>query len=206
MDASFVAPYAQVFVLDGFIECGVTTSVVAFAACSAPNGCQPGFGVCAVNMTVTNDNFNLFVPVTGVPTYIQHEVVWEATQSTGNMFNLAMRTAYAEQFYGGDYEADVGGDVIGTSPLVGILNATVIEEAEIGLEGLGLAPAVFAGGMEGTAPCVPDGVPQFGGFCGFANGATFEQRFTMYTHVFYGYAPPEGWQFSVAGDAPPPPA
>ncbi|MEA3165369.1 MAG: hypothetical protein QOJ26_213, partial [Thermoplasmata archaeon] len=26
----------------------------------------------------------------------------------------------------------------------------------------------------------------------------------VYTHIFYGYAPPEAWQFSVDGDPPAP--
>jgi hypothetical protein len=198
-DASFVAPYAETYILDGFIECGVTTAVVAYAACSQPNGCQPGFGVCAVNETVTNDNFNQFIPLFAVPQHIQHEVVWDATQSTGNMFSLAMRTAKADEFNGGGYHADIGGDIIGGSPLVGIVNATMIDDEDIGEDGLGLAPAVFAGGMEGTQVCqLPVG-------CTFATGATVEQKFSLFTNIFYGYQPPEGWLFAVEGSVPPPP-
>lgn len=35
-------------------------------------------------------------------------------------------------------------------------------------------------------------------------GATVEQPFTIYTHVFYHYQPPHGWQFSKDGDYSPP--
>lgn len=200
-DAQFVAPYVETYVLEGYIQCGVTTPGVAVAVCSIPNGCFPGFGVCATNQNFTQDYFNLFVPVDNVPQHIQHEVVWEATQSTGNMFNLAMRTATREQFDAGGYNEDIGGDIIGTSPLVGIINATMIEDEEIGLDGLGLAPAVFTGGMEGTEPCVPAPAD----ICLFPTGATVNQRFTMYTHIFHGYTPPEDWRFSTDSTVPPPP-
>jgi hypothetical protein len=198
VDSSFVAPYVEAYVLDGFIECGITTPAVAFAACSAANLpseilCEET-GVCPGN--VTTDVFNQFIAVGVVPAHIQHELVWEATQSTGDMFRLAMRTATEEQFNGGSYEAGVG-SALGTSPLLGTINRTVIEDAEIGLNGTGLAPAVFAGGMDGTQVCVT--------ICLFATGATVNQKFSLYTHIFIGYVPTEGWRFSSGEPVPTPP-
>ncbi|MEK6976206.1 MAG: carboxypeptidase-like regulatory domain-containing protein [Candidatus Thermoplasmatota archaeon] len=200
VDDSFVKPYFDTFVLNGYIQCGVTSSAIAVAVCSIPNGCNPGFGVCATNETYTQDIFNQFIPISGVPMHIQHEVIWDATQSTGDMLSLAMRTATAEEYNAGGYGADIGGDVIGTSPLLGVINATMIKQAGIGVNGTGLAPAVFTGGMEGTQVCIPD----FG--CLFANGAAINQKFDLYTHVFYGYAPPEGWRFSDSSVVPQPPS
>jgi hypothetical protein len=211
VDQTYVSPYYEAYTLDGFIQCGMTTSVVAYAACSQPNGCNPGFGVCATNDTYTQDHFNQFIAVANVPTWIQHEVVWDATQSTGNMLNLAMRTGTIDQWNDGGYGADIGGDIIGTSPLVGIINTTYIQQLadrddpiEIGVNGTGLAPAVFTGGMEGTQVCFPD-TPATNPICSFATGAAVNQKFTMYTHIFYGYAPPEGWHFSESGTVPLPP-
>jgi hypothetical protein len=206
-DPAARAPYYEQFVLQGYIQCGTTTSVVAVAVCSIPNGC---LGLCG-DTAFTEDVFGMFVPVLEVPMHIQHEVIWDATQNTGDMLSLAMRTATQEQYDGGSYDRDIGGDVIGTSPLLGIINQTMIldERNEIGVNGTGLAPAVFSGGMEGTnPPCVP--VPETpatnpGNLCGFATGAAINQKFEMYTHVFYGYTPPEGWRFSDASSVPEPP-
>jgi hypothetical protein len=36
-------------------------------------------------------------------------------------------------------------------------------------------------------------------------GAMVNQRVNVYTHIFYGYAPPAGWRFTATGEAPPPP-
>lgn len=200
-DSSFVAPYFEGFVLEGFIQCGTTTSVIAAAVCSIPNGCNPGvLGICATNETYTEDNFNQFIELSGVPMFIQHEVVWEATQATGNQLNLAMRTATADEYGQGGYGADIGGDIIGVSPLVGVIDQAMIEENGIGKNGTGLAPAVFTGGTAGTEACVP------GGGCTFATGATVNQKFSLYTHVFYGYMPPEGWRFSESSTVPAPPS
>lgn len=37
-------------------------------------------------------------------------------------------------------------------------------------------------------------------------GVVLQQKVTVFTHVFYGYAPPEGWRFSDGGGVPAPPA
>lgn len=198
VDGSYVAPFVQSLVFEGFIECGVTTPVIAGAICGIPNGATCGFPfppeACLGN--VTNDNFSQFIPMDQVPTFIQHELVWEATQSTGNMFNLAGRWAKES----GDWGEIKG--FIGVSPIVLALNSTEIDDEEIGVNGTGLAPAIFSGGMEGTEPpCDP-----VLGICAFSTGATIEQSFRLYTNIFYGYAPPEGWRFIDSGTVPEPPA
>jgi hypothetical protein len=53
-----------------------------------------------------------------------------------------------------------------------------------------LAVRAFSGGMEQD----PSGLV----------GASVEQEFTTYTHVFYGYTPPAGYRFSADGDPPAP--
>lgn len=205
VDGSYVKPYYETYTLSGFIQCGITTSAIAAAVCSIPNGCNPGiFGVCATNSTYTQDVFNQFIPLTSVPTFIQHELVWDATQSTGDQLSLAVRTATQQEWDQGGYHDDIGGDIIGTSPLVAMVNATMIKDNDIGVNGTGLAPAVFTGGMAGTAPCLPE-TPATNPGCLFANGATVNQKFDLYTHIFYGYTPPEGWRFSEDNTVPEPP-
>jgi hypothetical protein len=199
-DAAYVRPYYTVYSFKGFIECGIVTPGVGLAACSFPNGCQPGFGLCLVdNGNLTNDQFSQFLPVGSRPMHIQHELIWQSTQSTGTQFSLAMRTATQEQYNGGQYDADIDG-VTGESPVVGRINETGIRAFDIGGNGTGLAPAVFSGGMAGTGSqvCVPNQ------FCLFDTGATVQQDFQMYTHIFFGFAPAPDWQFSVHGDPPVP--
>jgi hypothetical protein len=200
LDTSYQAPFHQILVFEGYIECGVTTPVIAGAICGIPNGSTCGFPfppeACLGN--VTNDNFSTFIAVEQVPEFIQHELVWEATQTTGNMFNLAARWAMDPEF--SDWGEIKG--AIGVSPVIVSLNATEIEDEEIGLNGTGLGPSIFSGGMEGTAPPCD---PVFG-ICAFSTGATLSQSFRLYTIVFFGYAPPEGWRFIDAGEVPQPPA
>ncbi|HET6399633.1 MAG TPA: carboxypeptidase-like regulatory domain-containing protein, partial [Candidatus Thermoplasmatota archaeon] len=179
-------PYAMTYQFDGYIECSITSPVVALAVCSF-----------TTDAGVTSDTFNTFIELEREPQWVQHELVWEATQSTGNMFNFAARTATKAQSDSGTYDAEWG-EAIGASPLIVSANSTVIERYGIGQNGTGLAPAVFAGGMEGTMVCDPS----FG--CLFGTGATLQQKFKLYTIVFYGYTPPEGWTFSAGQGIPQP--
>lgn len=223
LDATYVRPYAASIVFKGFIECGLVTPGVGVAVCSIPNGTTCGLDPVPCSGNVTSDNFNLFIPVDGgVPQWIQHELVWEATQAAGDQFSLAARTATAEGFRGGSYEEDLPDQPTGPSPLLAVVNTTTIVEYDIGRNGTGLAPAVFTGGVPGTGdqvcnpmevhvPYVADApvVGEVGNttvrkFCLFNTGATLEQDFTLYTHVFYGFRPPEGYRFTADGEPVPP--
>lgn len=72
---------------------------------------------------------------------------------------------------------------------------------------------VFNQHNDGTAPedHAPDPTdgddcydrPALGG-CMRGAGVTIQQDFTVYTHVFYGYAPPAGWLFHETGAVPGP--
>ncbi|MCA1812166.1 MAG: carboxypeptidase-like regulatory domain-containing protein [Halobacteriales archaeon] len=206
LDSTYVKPYASATVFKGFIECGVVTPGVGIAVCSIPNGTTCGNDPVPCSANVTSDNFSMFIAVDGgVPLWIQHELVWDATQAAGNQFSLVARTATAEGFQGGSYEKDLPDQPTGESPLLAVVNTTTIKEYDIGRNGTGLAPAVFTGGVEGTGSqvCAPD-TPATNPFCAFDTGVTLEQDFTMYTHVFYGFLPPEGYRFSNDGEPVPP--
>jgi hypothetical protein len=212
LDASFVRPYAVGSVFKGFIDCGLTTPVVGIAVCSIPNG--PTCGIndsvpCTGN--VTADRFATFIPVDGgVPLWIQHELVWTATQAAGDQFTIAARTATADQARANSYEDDLPDQPTGTSPLLAVVNTTTIQKHDIGRNGTGLEPAIFTGGVPSTgdqacAPVLPTPPPApHGGFCLFDTGATLEQDFTLYTHIFYGFTPPEGYRFTKDGEPTPP--
>ncbi|MEA3202654.1 MAG: Carboxypeptidase regulatory-like domain [Thermoplasmata archaeon] len=212
-DTSFVRPYAVGFVFRGFIDCGVTTPAVGIAVCSIPNGPTCGADPVPCTGNVTADNFAAFVPVDGgVPLWIQHELVWKATQTAGDQFTIAARTGTAAQFKSNNYERDLPDQPTGTSPLLAVVNTTTIQKFDIGRNGTGLEPAIFTGGVPGTGDQVcepvvvpaPEPVGPFGGFCLFDTGATLEQDFTLYTHIFYGFTPPAGYRFTADGEPTPP--
>ena len=200
-DTSFVKPYAVSTVFKGFMDCGLTTPAVGIAVCSVPNGPTCGNDPVPCTGNVTSDHFATFIPVDGgVPQWIQHELVWKATQSAGEQFSLTARTATQAHFSSGSYDKDLPDQPLGISPLLAQVNTTTIHKYDIGRNGTGLAPAVFAGGVPGTGDqvCVP------GQFCLFDTGVTLEQDFTMYTHIWYGFTPPAGYRFTNDGEPKPP--
>jgi hypothetical protein len=222
-DTAFVRPYVTAFVFKGFIDCGLTTPAVGVAVCSIPNGPTCGMDPVPCTGNVTADKFATFVPVDGgVPLWIQHELVWKATQSAGDQFTLAARTGTAAQFRSNNYQADLPDQPRGTSPLLAVVNTTTIQKFDIGRNGTGLEPAIFTGGIPGTGDQVCEPVKQYvphvvtlpvvgevgnttvGGFCLFDTGVTLEQDFTLYTHIFYGFVPNPGYRFTADGDPTPP--
>ncbi|HUR64280.1 MAG TPA: carboxypeptidase regulatory-like domain-containing protein [Candidatus Thermoplasmatota archaeon] len=207
VDTTFVRPYAVGVVFKGFIDCGITTPALGLAVCSVPNEATCGIDPavpCSGN--VTADNFNQFIPVDGgVPAWVQHELVWKPTQAAGDQFSLTARTATAEHFHSGSYDKNLPNQPRGKSPLLYTANASVIAKFDIGRNNTGLAPAVFPGGIEGTGDQVcPPATPATRSFCMFDTGVTLEQDFTLYTHIFYGFTPPEGYRFTTDGEPRPP--
>jgi hypothetical protein len=80
--------------------------------------------------------------------------------------------------------------VNGPSPLLLVLNSTVIAEGKLGPK-VSLDMAIFAGQEEVAA--------------GRGYGVAVNQQYRLITHMFYGYLPPEGWRFSNDGEPPPAP-
>jgi hypothetical protein len=139
-----------------------------------------GFAACS---GVGNDKFTTTHELDGVPTFVQSEVVWRSTQALGAELSVM-------------YSWDGGCDPFlcdhansGTSPLLLAANQTIIDEMKVGSEN-DLMIRVFNSGLTVT----DEGVP--GGGVGF----TFQQEFTVYTHVFYNMEPREGWRFTADGD------
>jgi hypothetical protein len=187
-------PYVDAFVFKGFIEC----SVPAIALCSVPNvGLQiAGILTCddPVNKTpapcvrqdnATSDHFITWYPIAQTPDWVQTEMVWSATAETGKQLTLY------HSYSGKDHVGIMGtyGTATGPSPLLLTSDRKASESIKLGSE-TDLAVRAFSGGMEQDPS-------------GFA-GASVEQDFTAYTHVFYGYTPPVGYRFSADGDPPPP--
>jgi hypothetical protein len=176
-------PFFEARVFEGYIECSGTFVAVGAAVCSFPNGLTDETG------NVTQDNFGIVYQLSKKPTWLQSEMVWESTQALGGKMSV---------MYSWDCGDDNGGflcdhGAAGTSPLLLTANATDIDRINGGDYDQGVFVRAFNEGLDETRPA---GIP--GGGLGF----TFQQRFTIYTHAFYGYQPPEGWRLSSGEPVP----
>jgi hypothetical protein len=181
---------------DGFMECGL--SVIAL--------CGVGTGLPVVG-NVTNDRFSHVLAIeSGVPLLIQSEALWDTTTAASDQLWLWHSSADpSDGSFNGTRDAYAWRQ--GPSPLVMTSNATEIEDSEFGTKH-DLYLRMFTGSIEGTRnPADPEGCypgsPGPDVFCGGV-GYSLAQTFTVYTTVFFGYLPPEGWMFHVDGSAPPP--
>lgn len=185
-------PYVETYTFEGYLECGVTTPPVGVALCFAAGD-------------TLNDNTQITYDLARRPAWVQTEMVWESTQQLGG--ELALLYSWD----GGcgllcDHEVD------GTSPLLLQANQTVIDTIGLG-NGTGLYIRVFNSDLDETdmgldAVCTPVPDPVLGNIWCLGNGVglTLEQRFNHYTHVFYGFTPPEDWRFTSGVAVPQPPA
>ncbi|HUR25480.1 MAG TPA: carboxypeptidase-like regulatory domain-containing protein [Candidatus Thermoplasmatota archaeon] len=180
-------PYVETYVFEGYIECSGTFVAVSFAACSAVNlvSNEAGLG------NATEDNFGTFYPLTRKPTWMQSEMIWDSTQALGGKMAL---------MYSWDCGDENGGflcdhQVAGKSPLLLTADAAAIDEINEGDYTQDLFVRAFNEGLDETQPGVGGGL-----------GVTLEQRFSVYTHVFYGYEPTMDWRFSSGEPVPGPEA
>lgn len=111
-----------------------------------------------------------------VPTWFQAEMVWRSTQALGDRMDLTFIS-----FEEGAATGQAFARAIGPSPLANGVSRDQMVEANIGGENR-LALAIFTA----TNDPVPAGV-------------TVDQPYDLFLHRFYGFAPPEGWQFSQDG-------
>jgi len=118
------------------------------------------------------------------PDFIQSEMVWESTQSFGSDLDL---TAVAND---GNATIPDFAEVEGPSPLLMKINGSLIQQYHLGPK-VRFELWVFSGQAQEPVP-------------GRGVGVAANQRFAIYTHMFYGYLPPDAWRFSSDGDPPPP--
>ena len=183
LDPAAAKPFVQSYVFDGFIQCSGTFVAVSFAACSAVDIVQEG---------VTQDNFGVVYPMDQKPQWLQTEMTWDSTQALGGEMTVQYSWDCGDE--NGGFLCDHG--VGGASPLVLTANQTEIDEINEGdYNGTGLFVRSFNQGLKETD------VGPGGGL-----GLTVNQRFTYYSHFFYGYQPPEGWTFISGEPVPQPPA
>ncbi|MEK6985937.1 MAG: carboxypeptidase-like regulatory domain-containing protein [Candidatus Thermoplasmatota archaeon] len=210
-DASFIQPYAVPYKFDGFIECSGSTVAISGAYCSFPNDLglnltdlggpdvQCDNNPLPVPCKVFDDRFLAIYPLDGViPTYAQSELDWTSTQSLGSSMSVMWSRDCQDDNAGfpcDDVEASGTSPLLITGDQATLAAASVQEGGTFGEELIGtntLVVRVFNRGVEGS---------EAGGT--FGVGVTFEQKFTVYTHMFYGYTPP-AWRFTSGEPVPPP--
>jgi hypothetical protein len=156
-----------------------------FIDCSARYFVE-GRNFCSLAGDLSNDDTLYDIELTsGTPTYAQGELVWESTQSLGDELSFNWRKDDTNT----DYV-----DIEGPSPLVLAAEKDLLAENEVGA-GQPLRTIIFTAHNSATEP--PGGLL-------WGVGVQWQQRFTVYIHVFYNFHPPEGWQFSVDGEPVPP--
>jgi hypothetical protein len=178
-------PFVESYVFKGFMDCSTTAGApgagsLGIALCSIPNGLTCGLDPVPCVENVTSDNTQVHYQPQRVPTWVQSEMVWDSTQSLGSDLSL---------MYSWDCGDDNGGflcdhEVSGTSPLLLTADGAAIEKV-----GIGNSTDIYVRVFNTAAASA-----------GGALGATLEQEFTVYTHVFYGFAPSEGYRFSKDGE------
>jgi hypothetical protein len=206
-------PYAQVYKMEGFYECGTNP----YHVCSNVNiatwivVCANTEGmVCPGN--VTNDRSLMFQWVEPGLDFLQAELTWDPTTPSGEVLSLAL---------GGGSEAELKAGIGSTynvtssrSPVMGRISNHEGENSFCGADdtcpkpdtlnqsGIGVERALLvqvAGGPTYPTPLCDVGASP----C--AAGFAAQQAFTLYTTVFYGYEPPMDWLFTATGKAPDPP-
>lgn len=183
--AGFVAQTVAVAAGQGLVQVILATDTSATAYVEAY--VHDGFMDYSANVAgarTSNNNAPNYTFDGRVPDAIQVEIVWESTQAFGSRMDL---TLIAND---GGTLLPVAGRADGPSPLMVHLDQATIQEFGFGPDVL-LDVAVFVGGEE-LAP-------------GAGAGLALQQPFRLFTHMFYGYAPPDGWRFSTEGTVPLPP-
>ena len=186
-------PYSNLYKFEGMFECGVWPT----------NGCAnvniiTGIMLCSLDLpcfNTTQDRSVELIPIDGVPTFLQSEMVWEPTTATGTAMTFGLGSATRQELQDGF--ADGHNYTEGESPLMLTLNGSVMAERGIGADRMLLIQVSAGDSMPLPASCEP-----LNDHCGV--GASVQQSYTTYTHAFFGYFPPAGWLFSVDGPPPPP--
>lgn len=168
-----LAPRIVPIQYEGFLQCSFTLVVVGFNAC----GLGEILGMPLDDPLVVHD-------VEANASFSQTEMLWESTQPLGDALDLMYSWGNCGGFF-----CDVS--VSGPSPQVLSVDAeqfqTMLDDpADPSRPGLMIR--VF-----GTESDMAQGT---------GLGMTFDQEFVHYTHLFYGFTPDDGWQFSVDGDHP----
>jgi hypothetical protein len=209
-------PYANLYKLDGFYECGVYTVRVCsnvniltwVVVCAQTN-------VCLGN--VTQDHSLFFQWVEPGVDFIQTEMAWTPTTDTGAAMSLLIGGGTEEELKEGVGLPAYNGTA-GTSPLMLRISnhesedswcrrneqcetTAVVDESRIGTDRALLVQVDTGPSVPVADSCGVDGVydPEP---CGA--GVAAQQSYSLFTITFYGYEPPLEWLFAETGQIPQP--
>ncbi len=177
-DPTYRAPTFQTYKHVGIVQCGVVVSappVTQYAAIAVCDEANRASG-----LTLSDDTSQaIHILDAGAPTFVQSELDFSSDQAVSHQLLLYVDAVE----HGGTKYAELG-SAAGASPV-----AVSLLEGRTGKLGKGsdLQIRVFPW-YESPSPL----------------GATYDQKFEVVSHVFYGYRPPEGWLFSRDGVAPAP--
>lgn len=194
-------PRIQAEHLEGFIQCSVRPMIL---------GLQCG--------VTGEDEVNARYEMSAIPDWIQSEMIWKSTQAAGDELSLAIRClSNSERCPAGQLTIARSE---GKSPQIATINRTHAELWALGApDGDPLDISLFAFGRsdldfydEETVddaqepvtgkPCLDwSGVIFPAGTCVRMTGpgVIINQKVDVYTHMFYGFTPDEGWYFIADG-------
>lgn len=167
----------QLQAIDGLVAFPETRQWEGFIQCSV-RFVVNALAACAAVSELGDDFAIRYDDLTQVPTFAQSEMVWDSTQSLGD----SLKIQYTDDTSGLD------NFVIAQGPSPQIIAATdeVLETKNIIDNGLYIR--TFTGDYQDTGLSL-----------------TLQQGFTVFTSLYYHYAPPEGWLFIEEGGRPAPP-
>lgn len=211
-------PFATLYKHEGYHECGMN----AMRVCSNVNiltwivVCgQSGGALCPGN--VTGDRSLFFQDIDGPPSFIQAELVWDATLPTGTELSFLLGGGTEDELKGG-VALPAYNYTSGPSPLMARVSnhegpgawcrnvpdppceERALEGSKLGVE-RALLVQVDAGPSQKVPACVPP-VPGITGQPTCGAGWSMQQAFTLYTSVFYGFEPPAEWRYTDEGQLP----
>lgn len=187
-------PFASQMTMKVFLEC----SAGGAAVCALPE-----IVLCIVtgmagqacphlrDETTTYFIDEFFTGAARIPTHVQVEGLWDATQPAGEAINFAMWSTSKDEWDNGR-QGPFFGNHDSPSPMIARFNETRLTDAEVGtLRGLriGLFSGSSIQGMPGPT---------------WLWGAVVNQDIDLFVTAFYGYAPPEEWTFVETGEVPQP--
>ena len=192
-------PAIDAYTFDGFLQCSVTAFYARAAVCNPDEAAQPlcqlpGEPCTQGPANLTTDEFMAVHSVARQTVrFLQSEMGWEATQQGATSLRAVTGSRDPATGEINDYQPFEG-----PSPLIMPMDGAIAQALFIG-NGKDLVIRVFSGYVPGTDPpaCAPSPLG-----CPWGIGASYEQRFQIITHVFFGFEPPEGWQFGRDGLPP----
>lgn len=157
--------------LAGFITCGVAV-VASSVGCATVNAMADAIG----------DRVYFPFDFEVLPTWIQGELVWKHTQPAGGQMIWQIAGCDA-----GQTNPYCDGPPAMPSPALTFVDTETIDEHADNIMEDGIQYNIFGGPHDACS-----GV-------GYGCGVTLNQKFDIYIHHFYNFAPPEGWRFFYDG-------